>query len=75
MWLLPESHVQLFPFILVSSNRATALKYRAALCTHHVATWERIQDGGVVCSTPRFNKVLKLTNYHILGIWLVHSKT
>ena len=52
-----KSPTQHFPFLLVSRDRPTALDYEY--------NDSAPADGGVVCPTPRYNQVLKLTDYHI----------
>jgi hypothetical protein len=73
-----------FPFIPVSWNRATILEYKGPRTTEWRRAWLLLHSpcahgnsvktmGGM--STPWFNQVLKLTDYHTPGMWLVRSKT
>jgi hypothetical protein len=62
MWLLIESHVQLFPFIPVSWIRATVLEYRGPRTMEQswamvaialaMCPWERCEDGGKYVHAP-----------------------
>jgi len=66
MWLLPESHVQHFPFLSGLWIRDTVLDYRVRrLCTRMCAHEKRRSKKVKVKSTCRSNQVLMLTDYHI----------
>ena len=71
------SPIQPFPFLSSPWIRVTLPDYRVRrLCTHtsrqkiNPTSTKRVND----CSTNRSNQVLGLTDYHILGMWLVLSK-
>jgi hypothetical protein len=68
-----KSHVRLIPSILLCGTASPPSSTAARqLCTRHYLDMNEFKMVGSMF-WPQFNPVLKLTDYRILGIWLVCS--
>jgi hypothetical protein len=83
-WLLTESHVQLFLFLPRLWIRATASSTGVHEPLYGAGPWLLLHSSCAhgndvkrvrILSTCRSDHILKLADYHILGMWLVRSKT
>jgi hypothetical protein len=83
-WLLIELHVRLFPFLPGLWIRATPSSIEVHEPRNEAGPWLLLHSPCAhgnkvkrvkIKSTRRSDQVLKLTDYHILGMWLVRSKT
>ena len=82
-WLLPESHVQYFPFLSGSWIRVTHLDYKSLMPRYGTVSWpllhphvracEQVQGGWGKSPLPGPIRYLSLPITIFLGMWLVRS--